>query len=59
MKMKNGDWINNKKEGKGIMKYLNGYEYNGDWKEDLKEGKGKLKLMNGYEYNGNWLKKNS
>ena len=55
----NGEWVNNKKERKGIMKYLNGYEYNGDWKEDLKEGKGKLKLKNGYEYNGNWLKKNS
>ena len=27
MKMKNGDWINNKKEGKGIMKYKNGDEY--------------------------------
>ena len=38
----NEEWVNNKKERKGIMKYLNGYEYNGDWKEDLKEGKGKL-----------------
>ena len=33
-----GQFLNNKKEGKGIMEYYNGDEYNGDWKNDKKEG---------------------
>ena len=38
--MYKGTIIDNKREGKGILKYNNGSKYEGNWKNDLKEGKG-------------------
>ena len=50
-----GNFINDLKEGKGIMKYNNGDIYDGNWKNDLKEGNGILKIKNGNEYEGEWI----
>ena len=49
----NGDWINDKKEGKGIMIYNNGDKYDGNWKNDIREGEGKIYFFEGY-YQGIW-----
>ena len=45
MEIYNGNWINNKREGNGIMKYNNEDDYVGDLKNDIKEGKGKMKYL--------------
>ena len=37
-----GEFKNNKKEGKGIMIWKEGDKYEGDFKNDIKEGKGKM-----------------
>ena len=34
-----GDWKNDKKQGKGIIFYNNGSRYEGDWKNDKKKEK--------------------
>ena len=48
----NGELINNKKEGNGIMKYNNGDIYDGKWMND-KFVNGKITYNNGNEYEGN------
>src|SRR5689334_13036979 len=35
-----GDWKNNRKDGKGIMIFLNGDKYDGEWKNDKMHGVG-------------------
>lgn len=36
-----GQWKNDKKDGKGIMNWVNAHErYVGEWKEDLQDGYG-------------------
>jgi hypothetical protein len=37
-----GEWKENKKNGKGFYDYLNGTTYYGEYKENLREGEGKL-----------------
>lgn len=50
-----GQWNNNIKKGKGIMKYRNGDIYDGEWENDFRNGKGILKNeYRGYYYNGTW-----
>ena len=49
-----GNWLNDKREGKGIMKYNNGDIYDGDWENDKKVGNGKMKYKNGDIYEGEW-----
>ena len=49
-----GDWINNKREGKGTMNWNNGDKYEGDWKNDKQEGKGIMYYSNGEKYDGEW-----
>ena len=50
---------NDVKQGKGIMKYINGNEYNGEWKNNKKEGEYFNDKRNGkgkeYDYDGNLL----
>lgn len=41
--MYDGEWINDKKEGHGVMKYFTGCIYTGQWKNDQREGKGNYK----------------
>ena len=49
-----GDIVNGKKEGKGIIKYKNGTTYEGDFINDKYNGFGKLTFKNGCIYEGNF-----
>ena len=50
-----GDWKNDKREGKGIHYWNNrGDRYEGDWKNDAKEGKGAYYWNNGDCEKGNY-----
>lgn len=49
-----GDMVNGKKEGKGILKFKDGTVYEGEFMNDKYEGKGKLKFKNGCCYEGNF-----
>jgi hypothetical protein len=51
-----GDWVNDKRVGKGIMTYVNKDRYEGDWNNDEKNGKGKMVYKNGDVYEGDWRK---
>ena len=52
-----GELVNNKREGKGKMYYLNNQEYlgkvyDGEWKNDLREGKGIEAWSDGERFEG-------
>ena len=47
-----GDFVNGKKEGKGIMTYGNGDRYEGEFSNDVKEGYGRMLYNNGEQYEG-------
>ena len=49
-----GDWKNNKKEGKGIYYYNNGDRYEGNFINDKYDGKGVFYFSNGNRYEGNF-----
>ena len=49
-----GDYLNGKREGKGIYKYNNGDIYEGEYKNDLKDGEGTYKFENGDIYKGQY-----
>ena len=51
-----GQWENNKKNGKGILYYKDGtIKYDGDFINDKKEGNGKFVFENGEYYIGQWF----
>ena len=37
-----GEWRDDKCNGKGIMDYANGDRYDGNWKNNMKSGKGNI-----------------
>ena len=49
-----GDWKNDKIEGKGKMIWKAGSIYEGEWSNNLKEGKGIQIWPNGQKYEGNF-----
>ena len=49
-----GDYLNGKREGKGIYIYNSGDVYEGEYKNDLKDGFGIYKYSNGDIYEGNY-----
>jgi antitoxin component YwqK of YwqJK toxin-antitoxin module len=49
-----GEFKNNKREGKGIFYYNNGDRYEGDYKNDKREGKGILYFNDGDRYEGDF-----
>ena len=49
-----GDLVNGKKEGKGILKFKDGTIYEGNFINDKYEGFGKLTFKNGCIYEGNF-----
>ena len=49
-----GDYLDGKREGKGIYKYNSGDKYEGEYKNDLKDGYGIYKYSNGDVYEGNY-----
>ena len=50
----NGDYVEGKRQGYGVYKYVNGDVYEGSWVNGMREGKGSLKQKGGYEYEGEW-----
>ena len=49
-----GDWKNDKIEGKGKMIWKTGEVYEGEWSNNLKEGKGIETYTDGAKYEGNF-----
>ena len=49
-----GEYLNNKKEGYGILFYNNGNKYKGEFKNDLKNGHGIFNYKNGEKYDGEY-----
>ena len=49
-----GDFKNDKPNGRGILYWNDGSKYEGEWKNDIKEGKGIMYYNNGERYEGNW-----
>ena len=50
-----GEFNNDKREGKGTMSFDDGNIYIGDWLNDMANGKGKFISKNKYEYEGDWV----
>ena len=48
-----GNWCDDKFEGRGFLKYANGDLYNGNWHEDKKNGFGIYTHSSGDKYEGN------
>lgn len=51
----NGNWLESKREDKGIQQLAGGGEYNGSWKANRFSGPGVLRQANGLSYDGEWL----
>ena len=53
-----GDWVEGKREGRGVMFWVNGdysgNKYEGEWKNDKQWGKGIMSCSNGDKYDGEW-----
>ena len=49
-----GDWVDGKWTGKGIMKWKDGYKYDGEWKNFRFDGQGTYYWVNGNKYVGNY-----
>jgi hypothetical protein len=47
-----GDWVDDKREGKGLLRDRYDGTYNGDWSDDRAEGFGKMTWKNGNSYQG-------
>jgi hypothetical protein len=47
-----GYWLNDKKNGKGIINYHNNEIYEGDFVDDKKEGNGAMNFKNDNLYKG-------
>ena len=54
--MYEGEWNDNKLEGKGRMIFANGDIYKGSWLNSLMHGNGKYSQQHGAYYDGNWFK---
>ena len=51
-----GDWVGDKRDGYGMMKYSSGNTYEGYWSSDLKTGRGVMTWKTADElYVGDWL----
>ncbi len=50
-----GDWVNDRRQGKGIFTHAYGDKYEGDWINDQRQGKGICTYANGDKYEGDWV----
>jgi len=50
-----GEWVDDVKEGYGVLTYVNGERYEGYWKADKAHGKGTLTYSTGDRYIGDWV----
>ena len=49
-----GQWLNGKRDGKGIQIWMDGSRYEGEWAGDRANGNGKLYHADGDIYEGSW-----
>ena len=49
-----GDYVKNKRHGKGIFYYPDGSKYEGDWNENVRDGHGTYTYPNNDTYEGEW-----
>jgi hypothetical protein len=49
-----GEWKDEKKNGKGVYKFANGGKYEGEWKDGNKHGKGIYISANGDKYDAEY-----
>lgn len=50
-----GEWYNDQRSGRGLLKVSNGNHYEGMWERDMKHGEGKFFYMDkGQVYTGVW-----
>ena len=50
-----GDFANDRRDGKGVYWYSNGNVYDGQWKDGHVHGQGLMKYVNGNIYEGEWV----
>eukprot|EP01088_Endostelium_zonatum_P004474 TRINITY_DN15742_c0_g1_i1.p1 TRINITY_DN15742_c0_g1~~TRINITY_DN15742_c0_g1_i1.p1 ORF type:complete len:417 (-),score=106.85 TRINITY_DN15742_c0_g1_i1:86-1336(-) len=53
-----GEWEDNKREGYGILKLIDGTTYEGEWKKNKREGHGIEQRTDGSRYEGGWVNNN-
>ena len=54
--MYDGDWLMDKKHGKGVLNYATGDTYTGDYLDDKRHGKGYyIWKATGNTYDGDWV----
>eukprot|EP00667_Euglena_gracilis_P002645 EG_transcript_2648 len=49
-----GEWLENRKHGRGVALYASGHRYEGEWKNDKKDGHGTFTYDQGTSYTGSW-----
>eukprot|EP01087_Luapelamoeba_hula_P017457 TRINITY_DN5505_c0_g1_i1.p1 TRINITY_DN5505_c0_g1~~TRINITY_DN5505_c0_g1_i1.p1 ORF type:complete len:1317 (+),score=235.45 TRINITY_DN5505_c0_g1_i1:175-4125(+) len=49
-----GDWLERKFSGKGVIEYPNGAIYEGDWQKGQRDGAGRMTYTTGHTYDGTW-----
>ena len=49
-----GQFLNDKRHGKGIYHYANGERYEGDYFEGMRQGQGTMYYKNGRKDEGEW-----
>ena len=49
-----GDWVSDKRTGRGTMFFKNDDRFDGYWLNDLPHGEGRMIYANGDIYEGNW-----
>lgn len=49
-----GEWVSDKREGRGTMFFDNEDRYDGFWKDDVPHGEGRMIYNNGDVYEGAW-----
>ncbi|XP_071690172.1 phosphatidylinositol 4-phosphate 5-kinase 6-like [Rutidosis leptorrhynchoides] len=49
-----GNWVMNRKQGKGSQSYTNGDHYEGEWKKGCQDGQGRYHWNMGHQYVGQW-----
>jgi hypothetical protein len=50
-----GEWKEDKMEGRGVYHYSNGDIYDGEWKDNLHHGSGTYYFTDGSRYEGEWV----